>query len=144
MIKEFIPYEQALELKELGFDEPCCTSYDYDGILQSIWNVDWDDIEYEIEFSNTNDVLWNRNSTNKLNYISAPLYQQAFRFFREKYNLYHWIEPVISTDKITTDHCCFNISSKDGYITYQNCKYYSYSEAEHVCLKKLIELVKNK
>ena len=23
MNKEFIPYEQALELKELGFDEPC-------------------------------------------------------------------------------------------------------------------------
>lgn len=23
MNKEFIPYEQALNLKELGFDEPC-------------------------------------------------------------------------------------------------------------------------
>ena len=23
MEKEFVPYEQALELKELGFDEPC-------------------------------------------------------------------------------------------------------------------------
>jgi len=23
MDKEFIPYKQALELKELGFDEPC-------------------------------------------------------------------------------------------------------------------------
>jgi len=28
MNKEFIPYEQALELKELGFDEPCFGCYD--------------------------------------------------------------------------------------------------------------------
>ena len=28
MNKEFIPYEQALELKELGFDEPCLGCYD--------------------------------------------------------------------------------------------------------------------
>jgi hypothetical protein len=27
MSKEFIPYEQALELKELGFDEPCLAVY---------------------------------------------------------------------------------------------------------------------
>ena len=28
MKTEFIPYEQALELKELGFDEPCFGRYD--------------------------------------------------------------------------------------------------------------------
>ena len=27
MNKEFIPYEQALALKELGFDEPCFGHY---------------------------------------------------------------------------------------------------------------------
>jgi hypothetical protein len=27
MTAEFIPYEQALELKELGFDEPCLAYY---------------------------------------------------------------------------------------------------------------------
>ena len=27
MDKEFIPYEQALALKELGFDEPCFATY---------------------------------------------------------------------------------------------------------------------
>ncbi len=33
MNKEFIPYEQALALKELGFDEPCFGYYviDRDG-----------------------------------------------------------------------------------------------------------------
>jgi hypothetical protein len=27
MNKEFVPYEQALQLKELGFDEPCLGYY---------------------------------------------------------------------------------------------------------------------
>ena len=66
MKNEFIPYEQALALKELGFDESCynqytdgtldlpCTKYDYPDCVES---------------------------------IPAPLYQQAFRWFREKYNL---------------------------------------------------------
>ena len=31
MNKEFIPYEQALELKELGFDEECFGWYSKDG-----------------------------------------------------------------------------------------------------------------
>jgi hypothetical protein len=30
---EFIAYEQALELKELGFDEPCLMYYDYSWTL---------------------------------------------------------------------------------------------------------------
>jgi hypothetical protein len=37
MKKEFIAYEQALELKELGFDEPCMSSRDMNndkGLIQ--------------------------------------------------------------------------------------------------------------
>ena len=32
MNKEFIPYEQALELKELGFNEPCLAIYNDSGL----------------------------------------------------------------------------------------------------------------
>ena len=31
--KEFSPYEQALELKELGFDEECICTYQRDKVL---------------------------------------------------------------------------------------------------------------
>jgi hypothetical protein len=55
MNKEFIPYEQALELKELGFDEYCF--FDYNN---------------ECEITN-------------VGIIPAPLHQQAFRWFREKH-----------------------------------------------------------
>jgi hypothetical protein len=66
MNKEFIPYEESLVLKELGFDEPC---YGYYGSHQVyFWTV-----KTPGHYDNDNNAL------------PAPLYQQAFRWFREKY-----------------------------------------------------------
>jgi hypothetical protein len=67
MNKEFIPYEQALELKELGFNEKCAAHY-----------LDKDDLELKWK-------IYRNLSFNTDNCVQAPLYQQAFRFFREKY-----------------------------------------------------------
>ena len=112
MDKEFVPYEQALELKELGFKEPCFTWY-------------WDDIGLYngLEYDNHN----KREHT-----VSAPTYQQVFRFFREKYGVHMyptkfdetkwWIQWGTWTSKV------FN----------------TFEEAELECVKKLIELSKNK
>lgn len=71
MNKEFIPYQQALELKELGFDEKCAAHY---------LGEEDDDIEHKWEIYRNLSI-----DTNKC--IQAPTYRQAFRFFREKYNL---------------------------------------------------------
>jgi len=123
MNKEFIPYEQALELKELGFDEPCMFPYHRN-------NTEYIDSSH-IE-------LANYNATEKL--VSAVLYQQAFRWFREKYNLASYIEAV-------------KIAYEDGYLYKPEIpksdvffeKYInSYEEAELACLKKLIEIVSSK
>ena len=63
MNKEFIPYEQALELKELGFNELCLFYYTDNESLRIYHQSEiYDDL------------------------VGAPLYQQAFRFFREKYS----------------------------------------------------------
>ena len=67
IMKDFVPYEQALALKELGFDEYCLALITPNGNLESIDMEDWEKV------SGT---------------ILAPLYQQAFRWFREKYDLY--------------------------------------------------------
>jgi hypothetical protein len=124
---EFIPYEQALALKELGFDEPCFGRYgnyskmlykDYSKELHSNWHT------------------------------IAPLYQQAFRWFREKYDLDYSIKPVYG-EKHYKKHRC-NVYSKKQLV--QVMKYYfpdnpyfdSREEAELKCLKKLIEIVKEK
>ena len=121
----FCPYELALELKELGFDEISlfCYTTAYEGNPLShcphlLLNSQLEGFENE--------------------HISAPLRQQAFRFFREKYGLHYII--------------CKNIQM-DGYgyrevilIPYmeenENTIFKTYEEAEVECLVKLIEIAK--
>ena len=119
MNKEFITYEQALGLKELGFDEPCLAS----------WNFYTKELNYNSQPSifTSEDV------------IQLPLYQQAFRWFREKYKIFSCIMTEysyggnISAYHINGLHQS-NISKGD---------FYTYEEAELACLIKLIEIVKN-
>jgi hypothetical protein len=68
MEKEFIPYEQALELKELGFNEKCAAHYLGEDDLELKWKI------------------YRNDSINTDKCIQAPTYSQAFRFFREKYD----------------------------------------------------------
>jgi hypothetical protein len=68
MKKEFLPYQEALDLKELGFNEKCAAHY-----------LDVDDLELKW-------LIYRNLSIDTNKCIQAPLYQQAFRFFREKYD----------------------------------------------------------
>ena len=127
MEKEFIPYEQALALKELGFDEPCI-SFWFKGQNMDDFKLFMNGITggfYGIQFK-------------------APIYQQAFRWFREKYHLIGGIEYIGGEKPETTwwdiyvvGH--FNIDNKK-----MTMKYQPYEEAELACLNKLIEIVKTK
>ena len=134
MKKEFIPYKQALELKELGFDEPCL------GYYYTLNGKDWKFAE-KSEYYRLDDEI---NIGGKFS-LQAPLYQQVFRWFREKYELdseiymnheygvkfYTYL--VLKLEKSIVSH-------KSGYAVKQN----TYEEAELECLKKLIEIVKKK
>jgi len=123
MEKEFIPYEQALALKELGFDEECFWWYDFQKQLRK-----------DIHGFNTNSKYFMGGSS-----CSAPLYQQAFRWFREKYNLKGHVEAVEYLDGTpNTYHWCIFNKYNSGY------DQLTYEEAELACLKKLIEIIKNK
>ena len=141
MEKEFVPYEQALALKELGFDEECFAGYDIDTTELYI-GYENDQKTFNIEY-----------------YILAPLYQQAFRFFREKYNLHYRItyyDPIKAQKLNHADYQGGIYASAaswfDGslYIPHdsiwelEKCPYDTYKEVELACLKKLIEIVKNK
>lgn len=73
MNKEFIPYEQALELKELGFKGWCLGVYPREQ-NEFTPTLGWvSGISAEIRFEQSE------------YQTLAPLYQQAFRWFREKY-----------------------------------------------------------
>ena len=124
MKKEFIPYKYALELKELGFDEQCIAYYvnNQDKLIFDITGVN--------NFTRTN-----YGSVLGKHCQAAPLWQQAFNWFREKYNLHYIIYKNINIDgydfcRVTTD----GITNKNTY---------SYEEARLECLKKLIEICKN-
>jgi hypothetical protein len=118
MNKEFTPYEQALALKELGFNEPCFAFY------SKIYG------------------LMTTSPTNKVNEFAGevilPLYQQAFRWFREKYNLDNW---VYCSDE-NKGYFAIIVSHRK-LVLYNEIKN-TYKEAEQACLIKLIEIVKKK
>jgi effector-binding domain-containing protein len=122
MEKEFIPYKQALELKELGFNGPCFGYY---------YNGDY--------LLTANSTLCQKKS-NTLNAILAPLYQQAFRWFREKHMLSGAIIPTTIHYGEDTMEYTYDIRGK-----YTTCVHIgTYEEAELACLKKLIEIIKEK
>ena len=121
MEKEFVPYEIALELKQLGFDEPCFAYYD---IAQ--------------KFNFPGCTMHNRNFIN-LKATMTPLYQQAFRWFREKYYLNYEINYA---GKKVIYHAFVNqyVYGNNG----NSPSIFTYEEAELACLQKLIEIVKTK
>ena len=134
MEKEFVPYDLALALEELGFDEPCFAFYTSE---KQLIIARGDVLQSSIEKAPT-----------------APLYQQAFRWFREKYDLDYVIEKRWRYSA--------NYNPKETFYTYQlynftldrdnqdyiledtALSYYTYEKAELECLKKLIEIVKEK
>jgi hypothetical protein len=128
MQKEFIPYEQALELKELGYNQSDYLNwYNLKGELQ------WDSEYSESEFSKK--------------CCSAPLYQQAFRWFRDKHNIDAWVQPFMMEKHGTPflpDESYVYWIFKDGVLIADGVDFLNPEEAELACLKKLIEIVKEK
>ena len=131
MKKEFVSYEQALDLKELGFDELCICIYNREKSLRV--NV----------FNNPNDRFKSVQLSYNNGKIPAPLYQQTFRWFREKYNLIpdiqyygNWNFEIFRIGEFAEpmDDVNVDYTFKGG----------TYEESELECLKKLIEIVKSK
>jgi len=118
-MKDFVPYQEALELKQLGFDEPCFGLYAPPS--KTVF-------------------LHHYGLLSAKEQVLAPLYQQAFRWFREKYQLRFCIIDDHSDNEkpysFTSEHEYYydTGSGNDWFNTYE--------EAELACLQKLIELVK--
>jgi hypothetical protein len=71
-------------------------------------------------------------------YIYAPTFSQAFRWFREKYNL----KPQMTTSWGEWDFYIPESEYNDIPIR-ESSDSWNYDDAELACLKKLIEIVKN-
>lgn len=122
MEKEFVPYEVAVRLKSLGFDESCFATYlkseflGYPEVTLCLYSKE------NIELGNTK----NSNCWISLpECCSAPTFSQAFRFFRD--NLKDSaIEPY----------------SMVSHISYN--KRITFEEAEIICVTELIKIVESK
>ena len=114
MIKEFVPYELAVKLKAIGFNEECFGAYHNENYL------DLESEEYDYSYA-----------------VKAPIFSQAFRWFREKY-LYH---PHFFSKEDGTFVWCIRWYI-DGI--QKDTPYFSsntYEEAELACLDKLIDII---
>ena len=122
MEKEFVPYDLAVKLKELGFDEPC----------MGVYYGDVEDIQFTLNVRETQYYAQKGYKDGVL----APTFSQAFRWFREKYGLCNFI-------KFSGDGFCSGWedlgNNEHGF---ENFK--TYEEAELACLEKLIEIIETK
>ena len=117
MLREFVTKDIAIEMFNIGFDEPC---------VKWQW-IDQDKPKWMGETNSPSKLhrqkYWKEN--NDLYTISIPTFSQCFRWFREKYDLFISIVHYVN-----------------GYSINDLRRFDTYEEAELACLKKLIEIVK--
>lgn len=127
----FLPYNESLELKKLGFNEPCFASIDNFSKTPYIPSKGGKYINSEF--------LLKRNKA------ACPLYSQAFKFFRDNYKLESEFKKV---EEGYTFHCFKNqeeLVKSISKLFDDNRKkyvYQTYEEAELECIKQLIKIVK--
>lgn len=118
MKEEFVTYEQALALKELGFNDYCYRGYDKNQMLFYSEQESGHLLNYSVGMN-----------------VSAPLKQQVFRWFREKYFYLYKIH------KHAPNRFSYSYENKYGIHVYKY-NFNTYEEAESACIDKLIELAK--
>lgn len=122
--KDFVPHQESLELKELGFDEPTIFVRTESGLLKHVLVS-----SYKGDYKG--DYISKDSHDSRLN---NPTFSQAFRFFRKKgYD--------IKIEKESEGlYFGFYWTGVAWIIVGEG----SYEKAELECLRKLMEIVKNK
>jgi hypothetical protein len=134
MAKEFVPYELALRIKELGFDEPCLAIYSNANPKTGLYTLK----KYRLKLI--------KQASQKDKGVKAPTWNSAFRWFREK----HFYISYVCAPYKEHDEFYFRIRHIGDVINegqLESCEsqvYNTYEEAELACLEKLIEIVESK
>lgn len=125
--KDFAPSEEALELKEIGFDEPC---------------IAWFSETKELQIAPETYRKWTHKPCDNSNIVkvfnpdcfTAPTFPQAFQFFRKKG----------FDSKIERESEGLYIGFYWNGVVWEQAGAGSYEEAELACLRKLIEIFKSR
>jgi hypothetical protein len=125
MEEEFVPYELALRMKALGFDEECFYVKPLKEKTEFFYTPsDYDDFPEQKELE-----------------VGMPLFQQAFRWFDYSTEWSGFIVP-------SREEGCFDWwiqNYTDHQLSIESDEWYrGREEAELACLQKLIEIVESK
>ena len=122
--QQFVTYEIALKLKELGFNEPL---HCFD---ETFWyingNISLCNDEYKELFP-------------EKEYVIAPLYQQTIQWFMDNCKLYITINPYNDEELFQTLYY-FEITDKDFNVIEDYTYYHSYRECLDAAILEAIEL----
>lgn len=119
MEEQFVTYELALKLKELGFDEKCFGDYyTKDKGLYLKGELNEGNPEYKIK---------------------APIWQQAFDWFRDIHYLHSCIDR--SYDFMYEEYSFMYCISIKGKNTNYSIWHKSFEIQRQACLEKLIEII---
>lgn len=128
--KEFVSYEQAVALKELAFGEKCIATVENNGY---------------VHIKGTRGLP---SAAAVVNKVDAPLKQQVFKFFREKYNLRGFIGFRPNVKKFAYHIYDMSLSGMD-YVKQRTMEEFNkdpkvgtYEEAEDACIDQLILIAK--
>jgi hypothetical protein len=129
----FVPFEETKALKELGFGPNTnCIAYYFHKGMRLVYSLCYGD-------------EWGSHT------LKAPLYSQAFKWFRDEYGLYTTFIPEFYKDGINFNWQILWYLPKEEwternimngtYLYGDNGEYPTQEEAILACLRKLIELV---
>lgn len=134
MSNEFVPYDIALAMNELGYENEESTTvfYFYEQphpspkIVLDIGDAKNIDVHRQLERGHA---------------MYLPLYQQAFRWFRKEYKLFSEVNLTTKQEDVESfEFFVLNVNEP----LFESDDYTVYEEAELACLRKLIEIVKDK
>lgn len=124
MEKQFIPYKLALKLRELGFDEECFGWWSYINGNNAMY--------YGYPSNNTKLFELNMFPNN----CTAPLWQQAFDWFRINYNYEISIHKILDEPGYMA-----TIGWTDAEGFQSQVEGSTYEEARLACLTELIRIL---
>jgi hypothetical protein len=144
MKREFVEYNIALRLKNLGFDEACAMYWrpEMDGSMQ-LWYHQEERFDEAIGSNNSDNANWVT--------CTAPTFSQAFRWIRET----HQIFPEVVTDctaepKFAYTYTRFFGNPKDlgseewgweNNIGQYSLLYRTYEDAQRDCLEEILAII---
>jgi hypothetical protein len=141
MEKEFIPYELALRLKGLGFDERC---FRYESVKKICENQAQPG---GCQLPNVHCAYPGCTIDSSVESLPIPVWQQAFKWFREK-NFHVNIESYHCLGKnkpfgLSIDY--LHESGKWDYVDYRDDEdFETYEEAQKRAIEIIIELLERK